>query len=118
MCEPFVAERSATTRPRWGLLYGTVGSPLLALLVVEATAPPFPARTLLRCALALAAFGGMAAWVWSSRAALDLQEWCPCAASTISVRVIESERPADVPCPAEEPEPEVRAPAERELVLR
>jgi hypothetical protein len=43
--------------------------------------------------LALVTFATMGTWVWSSRAALDLQDWCPCAPATISVRVIESRRP-------------------------
>jgi hypothetical protein len=116
MCQRGVLERSTVARPRWSLLYGVVASPLAALLIVEAATPSAVARTVLRCALALATFVGMAAWVWSSRAALDLQDWCSCAAATISVRVIESERPPAAVVPAPLDPPPVWSPEERELV--
>ena len=44
--------------------------------------------------LALGAMAGMAAWLRGSRPALDLAQWCACAASTVTVRVIESRRPS------------------------
>jgi hypothetical protein len=87
----------AIGRPRWGWLYGTVLPPLAGLAVVEAAGPPNLVRTLLRSVLALAALVGMALWVRANRAAFDLQEWCDCASSTITVRVIESRRAAIEP---------------------
>lgn len=83
----------AIGRPGWGRLYGTTLTPLAALALVEAAAPPAMPRTVLRYGLALAIVAGMGLWVRANRTALDLQQWCACAPGTISVRVIES-RPA------------------------
>ena len=82
------------TRPRWGALYGATLPPLATLAVVEMAGPPNAVRTILRFVLALGALGGMALWVRSNRAAVDLQEWCDCAGRTMTIRVIESHRPA------------------------
>jgi hypothetical protein len=93
----------AIERPRWGWLYGTVLPPLAGLAVVEAAGPPNLIRTVLRSVLALTVLVGMALWVRANRAAFDLQEWCDCAASTITVRVVESRRAAIEPA-SEAPE--------------
>ena len=115
MCE--TASR-AIGRPRWGWLYCATLPPLAALAVVEAVAPPNALRIVLRSALALAALAGMARWTRVNRAAFDLQDWCACAAGTITVRVIESRRP---PAP-EDLDPLGPAPAfpaaEHELIHR
>jgi hypothetical protein len=79
------------------VLYGVVCPPLAMLGIVEVAAPSAPVRTLLRLALVLGAVAAMAVWVRANRAALDLQDWCECAASTITVRVIESQRPSAPP---------------------
>jgi hypothetical protein len=79
------------------VLYGAVCPPLAMLGIVEVAAPPVPLRTLLRLALVLGVVAAMAVWVRANRAALDLHDWCACAASTITVRVIESQRPAASP---------------------
>ena len=94
----------AATRPRWGALYGATLPPLAALAVVEMASPPNVVRTILRFALALGTLGGMALWVHSNRAAVDLQDWCDCAGRTMTIRVIESRRPAP---PLDSPAPEV-----------
>ena len=52
---------------------------------------------------ALGTLGGMALWVHSNRAAVDLQDWCDCAGRTMTIRVIESHRPAG---PTDPPVPE------------
>jgi hypothetical protein len=93
MCDSILLAEHEVTRPRWRVLYGAVGLALGMLGIVEVAAPA-PARTLLRLALVLSAVGAMAVWVRANRAALDLQDWCACAASTITVRVIESQRPS------------------------
>jgi hypothetical protein len=100
VCTSIRSDGQAMARPRWGLLYGATLSPLVALAIVEVVAPPSPLRTGLRCVLALVTFATMGVWVWSSRATLDLQDWCPCAPATISTRVIESRRPHSTPLPA------------------
>ena len=96
MCDPrFQAPRPAG-QPRWALLYGVTLPPLLALTVVEAAVAPHAARTTLRYLLTLTTIVGIAAWLRHSRPALDLAQWCACASSTVTVRVIES-RPPSVP---------------------
>jgi len=99
MCDSTLLAESAVTRPRWRVLYGIVCPPLAMLGIVEVAAPPAPVRTLLRLALVLGTVAAMAVWVRANRAALDLQDWCACAASTITVRVIESQRPSATPRP-------------------
>jgi hypothetical protein len=99
MCDAIQLEASPTARPRWGVLYGATLSPLAALAIVEIATPPGALATVLRLGLALATFVTMGSWVWSSRAALDLHDWCPCAPAKISIRVIESRRPAATPLP-------------------
>ena len=99
MCDSALLAGRAVTRPRWRVLYWAVCLPLAMLGTVEVAAPHTPVRTLLRLALVLGAVAAMAVWVRANRAALDLQEWCACAASTITVRVIESQRPAAPPWP-------------------
>jgi hypothetical protein len=97
MCDSTLLAGRAITRPRWRVLYAVVCPPLAMLGVVEVAAPSTPVRTLLRLALVVGAVAAMAVWVRANRAALDLQDWCKCAASTITVRVIESRRPAASP---------------------
>ncbi len=97
MCDSTLLAGRGVTRPRWRVLYGVVCPPLAMLGIVDVAAPPAPVRTLLRLALILVAVAAMTAWVRANRAALDLQDWCACAASTITVRVIESQRPAASP---------------------
>ncbi|PYM26198.1 MAG: hypothetical protein DMD78_04740 [Candidatus Rokuibacteriota bacterium] len=76
---------------------------MAALAAVEMASPPNAVRTILRFALALGTLGGMALWVHSNRAAVDLQDWCDCAGRTMTIRVIESHRPAG---PTDPPVPE------------
>ena len=83
--------------PRWALLYAATLPQLAALAAVEASAPSPPVRVMLRWGLALATFIGMGLWVRANRAAFDLQQWCDCAPQTITIRVIESHRPALAP---------------------
>jgi hypothetical protein len=68
--------------------------PLIALGGVEVAAPAEPTRTALRYLLSLGVMIGMAVWLRARRPALDLAQWCACASSTVTVRVIESRRPS------------------------
>jgi hypothetical protein len=52
----------------------------------------------------------IALWVRGNRAALDQQDWCECAADTLTVRVIASRRPEA--CVPRLPELTVYLPAE------
>jgi len=85
-----------TPRPRWGRLYGLAGLTLTALAAIEVLPSSGPPLTALRCGLALGGLVAMAVWARSNRVALDQQDWCECAAETITVRVIPSRRPERV----------------------
>jgi hypothetical protein len=115
MCESTDASRgagAAIPRPRWGVLYGVVSLGLVALAIADVAAPTV-ARSTFDSVLAGGALAAIALWVHRSRTALDLQDWCECAADKTSVRVIPSRCPEqDAPTcpdvtvcvPAEEPE--------------
>ena len=79
-------------RPRWGLLYGVVFGGLAALTLVDVDAAA-SGRTVLDCVMAGAVFLGIACWIRANRVALDQQDWCECAADTLTMRVITSRRP-------------------------
>lgn len=83
----------ATPRPRWASLYGLAALTLAALAAVEVVVAPGAAQTALRCGVALCGFAAMAGWARSNRVELDQQDWCECAASTITMRVIPSRGP-------------------------
>lgn len=103
----------AFRRPRWGLLWGLVLLETGMAGAVEFATAPGALRIVLRTGLVLAGFGAIALWVRRNGAALDLQDWCGCAAEKMTVGVISSRRPgpdgavrpsvADVP-PIEEDE--------------
>ena len=97
MCATVSAKVS---RPGWGALYGATLPQLTALAVAEMSSPPHPLRTVLRFLLGLGTFVGMAVWLRANRAAIDLQDWCDCAGRQMTVRVIESRRPAPASAPA------------------
>ena len=102
-------------RLRWTSLYGATVPQLVALAAVELSAPPHPLRAVLRWSLALGAFVGMGLWVNSNRAAFDLEDWCACAPEKMTVRVVESRRPVEIP-PTYEPRPSwIEDPAEPAL---
>jgi hypothetical protein len=98
MCDTVTGVRAATSHPRWLGLYAVTLPQLATLAAVEVAGPPSAVRALVRCVLALGIFVGMGWWVWTSRAALDLEQWCECASRTVTVRVIESRRP-ELPVP-------------------
>src|SRR5262245_53572466 len=93
MCDTVTSVREAASHPRWLGLYAVTLPQLAALAAVEVAGPPSTVRALARCVLVLGTFVGMGWWVWASRAALDLEQWCECASRTVTVRVIESRRP-------------------------
>lgn len=93
MCDVATRSRRVETapRPHWGQLYGLLLVTMATFGVTEVVAPS-GLRTALRCCLSLAAFGVMALWVRRNRAAFDLQEWCDCAPTKTTMRVIPSHR--------------------------
>src|SRR5262245_7686748 len=90
MCEPAYVSRRASApvpRPRWGLLYVIALLGLITLAIGD-VASPETARLTLDGALAGGALAAIAFWVRGNRTALDLQNWCECAADKMTVRVI------------------------------
>jgi hypothetical protein len=79
-------------RVRWGGLYVVAGLMLAALLMVQALLVAGAERTTLQCGLVLGGFGAMALWTRRNRTALDHIDWCACASSRVTVRVIPSGR--------------------------
>ena len=93
MCDGATRSRGAAAvpQPRWGRLYGLM---FIAMATFGATEllTPSGLRTVLRCGLVLALFGVMALWVRRNRATFDVQNWCECAPTKTTMRVIPSRR--------------------------
>ena len=79
-------------RPSWKGLYALAGLMLAALLLAQALVATGPERTGLQCVLVLGGFGAMVQWTRRNRAALDHLDWCDCASSRVTLRVIPSGR--------------------------
>ena len=94
MCDVnYRVEGSKTSpRPRWGRLYLIAGLMLGVLLVVQRLVPAGAERTALQSGLVLAGFAAMMQWARRNRAALDHLDWCDCASSRVTMRVIPSGR--------------------------
>jgi hypothetical protein len=107
-----VSERSgrsrALPRPGWGGLYTVAGLILTALAIAETLLAPGAELTALQCGLVVAGFGAMVGWTRRNRATFDRMDWCDCAGTRVTMRVIPSHRSgralavaADVPVPVE-----------------
>jgi len=77
-------------RPRWLRLYALAALMLGALLLTQALITAGTERTLLQCGLVLGGFATMLRWARRNRAALDHLDWCDCASSRVTMRVIPS----------------------------
>ena len=99
MCDMNGGPRRSKTRPRpsWNGLYALAGVLLSALFLVQALVAPDGERTALQCALVLGGFAAMVRWTRRNRAALDHLDWCDCASSRTTVRVIPSRHPQPAP---------------------
>ena len=95
MCGTNGGSRRSETRPRpsWSGLYALAGLMLGALFLVQALVAPDGERTALECGLVLGGFAAMVCWTRRNRAALDHLDWCDCAHSRTTVRVIPSRHP-------------------------
>src|ERR1700694_3881453 len=89
-----VSRRAGGTmaRPRWTVLYGIAACGLAAVAVTEIAVAAM-VRPALESVIGAAAFVAIALWLRTNRGALDQQDWCECAADTMTVRVIPSRRP-------------------------
>src|SRR5262247_1493090 len=91
MCTNDGARGSMTApRPGWAGLYTRAGVMLGALLLAQGLVTASTERTLLECGLVLVGFAAMVQWTRRNRAALDHLDWCECARSRMTVRVIPS----------------------------
>jgi len=86
-----------TPRPLWSLLYGFAVLTVGALAAGEIVPLPGTWHAVFRGGLALGGFAAMAWWVRSNRAALDQQDWCACAGTKITVRVIPARHATPAP---------------------
>ena len=99
-------DRSTTaTRPSWRGLYARAGLMLVALLLVQAVVARGPELVGLQCALVVAGFVAMGRWARRNRAELDHLDWCECASSRVTMRVIPSRRARPAGIEAERPSP-------------
>jgi hypothetical protein len=87
-------------RPRWGRLYAIAGFAIAALLAIEFLARAPALRQVLRYGVVMAAFAAMLHWVRANGVELDLAEWCACAPSTLSIRVVPSSAADRRPMPS------------------
>jgi hypothetical protein len=110
MCDSSTARRggSPIRRPSWSALYALTLVHAAALVAVELLRVPDGPRVTLRCALAVGVVLSLAIWIRRNASALDLVDWCACAGEHVTVRVVESARPAPPLSPdpgRAEPEP-------------
>lgn len=84
---------ATTTRPprvRWGGLYAVVLSAFVAAITIAVVSPPALWRIGVTVVVFIAAGIGMMRCLATQRLALDLSEWCDCAKSTVTMRIVES----------------------------
>jgi hypothetical protein len=74
---------------------------MTAFAAAELFTPAPTLRTVLECGIAVVTWGASASWVRANRVAFDRLEWCGCAPSTVTVRVIVSRPPHPPRLPAD-----------------
>lgn len=120
MCDPGAPRQSAATaRPRWTALYLAVATSGAGGLLAEATLPAGLWRALARATFATVLFLAVGLWIRHEAVALEQAEWCGCASSTVTMRVIASQRPRAAepgPCEPVIVQPEEEPGPERELI--
>src|SRR5262245_44797109 len=102
------ARSKTVARPSWWGLYARAGLMLAALLSVQALVASGIELTTLECALVVVGFVAMARWARGNREQLDRLEWCDCASSRVTMRVIPSRRGRIAAVEAEQQEPTPR----------
>lgn len=97
--------RPGEPRPRWSSLYGLAAAFASAVTAVTLLTAEGPSRDALLAGLSLAGFGSIGAWVRRNAAALEVQDWCPCASRTVAMRVVRPRRrrPQAFPVPPAHP---------------
>jgi len=84
-------------RPSWSGLYVRAGLMLAALWLAQAVTTAGAALVAIECAVVLGGFVSMAQWTWRNHVAFDHMDWCDCASSRVTVRVIASHRGRPTP---------------------
>lgn len=75
-------------RPTWGRLYGMLAVAGTIVAVLEASPLAAAMTQALEGAIAALVVVALVGWLRANRAALDQEEWCACAASTLTVREV------------------------------
>jgi hypothetical protein len=98
MCSTNERPKGSTmpSRPSWSGLYARAGLMLAALCLMQAVITPGAELVAIECSLVLVGFVSMAQWTRRNHVAFDYTDWCDCASSRVTVRVISSHhgRPA------------------------
>jgi hypothetical protein len=105
MCDTATRSMSPRTNhgPHWRTLYVGVVLMLAAIGAVDATGTAGRTKAIVECGLVMGEIGTMAFWTRRNRAPLDLEQWCECAAATVTIRVIPSCHAVGPPAHAVEP---------------
>ena len=91
MCDRNAARSQASRiRPLWGALYVALVGVGTTSLVAELAVPAGFWRATVPAVFAACAFATMAVWIRHEAVALEQAEWCDCASSMVTMRVIPS----------------------------
>jgi hypothetical protein len=88
------ATKTLPTRVRWGRLYAVVLGTCAATTTLAIAAPTAPWRVAATLFVFIVAGIGMMQCLATQRVALDLTDWCACATSTVTVRLVHGHEPA------------------------
>jgi hypothetical protein len=88
------ATKTLPTRVRWGRLYAVILGTCAATTTFAIAAPPAPWRVAATVLVFIAAGLGMMQCLATQRVGLDLTDWCDCATSTVTIRLVHGEEPA------------------------
>ena len=107
MCDPERVRSSAVRDDaHWGALYLALAAIGTTWLAAEVVAPTGFWRATARVVFATLAVATMMVWVRVEAVALDQAEWCSCASSTVTMRIVQSR-----PWPDRQPFVEDRIPS-------
>lgn len=88
------ATKTPPTRVRWAGLYAVLLSTCAATGTLAIASPAAPWRVGATVVVFIAAAIGMMRCLATQRVALDLCDWCDCARSTVTMRVVGAREPA------------------------
>ena len=88
------ATKTRPQRIRWGGLYAVVLSAFTAATTIAVVSPPGPWRIGVTLVVFSAAGIAIMKCLATQRLALDLSEWCECAKSTVTMRIVDASEAA------------------------